>query len=47
MGRMMSSLENSLLANADIFPQARQGGYFFNRIDQLEPFATNSNQSCV
>jgi hypothetical protein len=26
-----------LLANAEILPQARQGSYFFNRIDQKQP----------
>ena len=31
-------LRASLLANAEILPQARQGSYFFNRIGQKPPF---------
>jgi hypothetical protein len=30
-------LRASLLANVEIFPQARQGSYFFNRIGQKLP----------
>jgi hypothetical protein len=32
-------LRASLLANAEILPQARQWSYFFNRIDQKLTFA--------
>ena len=32
-------LRASLLANAEILPQARQGSYFFNRIGRLLPIA--------
>jgi len=35
-------LRASLLANADIFPQASQRSYFFNRIGQKLPFVTDS-----
>jgi hypothetical protein len=31
-------LRASLLANAEILPQARQGSHFFNRIGQKRPF---------
>jgi hypothetical protein len=31
-------LRASLLANAEILPQARQGSYFFNRIGQKRSF---------
>jgi hypothetical protein len=31
-------LRASLLADAEILPQARQGSYFFNRIGRLLPF---------
>lgn len=34
-------LRASLLANAEILPQARQGSYFFNRIGRFLPSATN------
>ncbi|MFJ7884761.1 hypothetical protein ACIQYF_14905 [Pseudomonas sp. NPDC096917] len=30
-------LRASLLANADILPQAKQGSYFFNRIGRFMP----------
>jgi len=33
-------LRASLLANAEILPQARQESYFFNRIGRLLPFAS-------
>jgi hypothetical protein len=33
----------SLLANAEILPQDRQGSYFFNRIGRFLPVATGSN----
>jgi len=32
-------LRASLLTNAEILPQARQGSYFFNRIGQKQSFA--------
>jgi len=32
-------LRASLLANAEILPEASQGSYFFNRIGQKQPFA--------
>jgi len=35
-------LRASLLANADILPQARQGSYFFNTIGRFLPVATVS-----
>ncbi|MGY3306626.1 hypothetical protein ACVK1X_005956, partial [Pseudomonas sp. PvR086] len=34
----------SLLANAEILPQARQGSYFFNRIGRFLPVVTGSNR---
>jgi hypothetical protein len=33
-------LRASLLANAEILPQARQGSYFFNRIGQKRSLST-------
>ena len=35
-------LRASLLTNAEILPQARQGSYFFNTIDPLQPFASGA-----
>jgi hypothetical protein len=35
-------LRASLLANAEILPQARQGSYFFNRIGRFLPFTSIS-----
>jgi hypothetical protein len=31
-------LRASLVANAEILPQARQGSYFFNRVGRNRPF---------
>ena len=36
-------LRASLLTDAKILPQARQGSYFFNRIGRLLPVANGSN----
>jgi hypothetical protein len=37
-------LRASLLANAEILPQARQGSYFFNRIGRLPSFASGKKR---
>jgi hypothetical protein len=37
-------LRASLLANAEILPQARRGSYFFNRIDPLQSFSVPRTQ---
>jgi hypothetical protein len=37
-------LRASLLANAEILPQARQGSYFFNRIGRFLPVATGGSR---
>lgn len=37
-------LRASLLANAEILPQARQGSYFFNRIGRELPVASVINE---
>jgi len=37
-------LRASLLANAEILPQARQGSYFFNRIGRFLPVKTGRNR---
>jgi hypothetical protein len=40
-------LRASLLANAEILPQARQGSYFFNRIGRFQPVVAGSYRSRV
>ncbi|MBY8950060.1 hypothetical protein J1G35_29740, partial [Pseudomonas sp. SH10-3B] len=37
-------LRASLLADAEILPQARQGSYFFNRIGRLLPVTSGRNR---
>jgi hypothetical protein len=37
-------LRASLLADAEILPQARQGSYFFNRIGRLLPVMSEKHQ---
>ena len=37
-------LRASLLANAEILPEASQGSYFFNRIGRMRPLMTDSNR---
>jgi hypothetical protein len=37
-------LRASLLTDAKILPQARQGSYFFNRIGRFLPFMEDSSQ---